>query len=154
MATTSTVLDPIAAALKAKLAALTLSAFTSGGSKALKAYQWIPREFENLPAAAVGLPDVQRVGLDQPEMQIGSSEWQITYPVSIYFDVAEVSQMQALAAEAAEAFIRAIDNDSQLSGTVDDAKVVAVKPFVEPDRRRALAGYECTVEILKQVAYG
>lgn len=150
----STVLDPIAAALQAKLAALTLTAYTGGGTKALKAYKWLPRDFENLPAAAVGLPDVVRVGLDQPEMQIGSSTWEITYPVSIYFDISEAQQMQALAAEAAELFIKAIDNDSQLSGTVDDAKVTAVTPFVEPQRKRPLAGFECTVEILKQVAYG
>lgn len=150
----STVLDPIAAALQAKLAALTLTAYTGGGTKVLKAYKWLPRDFENLPVAAVGVPDVQRVGLDQPEMQLGSSEWQITYPVSIYFDMTEVAQMQALAVEAAELFVKAIDNDSQLSGAVDDAKVVRVTAFVEPDRRRPLAGYECTVEILKQVPYG
>lgn len=150
----STVIDPIATALQAKLAAITLTAYTSGGTKALKAYKWIPKDFENLPVGAVGLPDIDRVGLDQPEMQIGSSTWQITFPVSIYFDMSEVAQMQALAAEAAELFIKAIDNDSQLSGTVDDAKVTAVTPFVEPERRRPLAGYECTVEILKQVAYG
>jgi hypothetical protein len=79
---------------------------------------------------------------------------ELIYPVSIYFDITEAVQMQALAVEAAELFIKAIDNDEQLSGTVDDAKVTDVTPFTEPDRRRPLAGYECTVEILKQVAYG
>jgi hypothetical protein len=150
----STVIDTIAASLRAKLAGLTLTSYTGGGTKALTAYKWTRRDFSDLPCAVVGIPEVHRVGLDQPEHQIGSSEWSLVYPVSIYFDITEAVQMQALAVEAAELLIKAIDNDSQLSGTVDDAKVTDVTPFTEPDRRRPLAGYECTVEILKQVAYG
>ena len=154
MASSSTVLDPIAASLQAKLAGLTLGAYTSGTTRQLKAYKWMPRDFEGLPCAAVDIPEVRRKHLDEREDQLGSSTWEITYKVSIYFDITEVAQMQALAAEAAELFIKAIDNDPTLGATVDDSKVTGITPFVEAARKRPLAGYECTVEILKQVAYG
>jgi hypothetical protein len=60
--------------------------------------------------------------------------------VSIYFDITEAVQMQALAVEAAELLIKAIDNDSQLSGTVDDAKVTDVTPFTETRQTPAAGG--------------
>lgn len=148
----STVLDPLANLLVAKIQALVVT-YTSGSTATFTGYKWMPKDFDAPPVGVVGTPEVERVGVDQPELQMGSSNWIITFPVSLYVDLSEPTQAQSVSVQAAEALIHAIDMDPQLSGNCDDAKVRRVTPFVEFQRGRPLLGYECEVELMKQVPY-
>ena len=144
----STTLSPTADLIVAVINALTTS-------ETVTATRWDPgmAGFDKLPAAAVGVPTIRRVGVDQPESQIGSRDWEITFPVTFYIDLAEAGYAQALAVEIAEAFIKAIDTESLQSSdaSIIDAKVTESHPAEYVDDARPLLAYETTLELLKLV---
>lgn len=145
----STVLSPTADLIVTVINGLTTS-------ETVKATRWDPGTgtgFDKLPAASVGVPTIRRVGVDQPESQIGSRDWEITYPVIFYIDLGEARYAQALAVEIVEAFIKAIDtNTLQASdGSIVDAKVTEAAPAEYVDDARPLLAYETTLELLKLV---
>lgn len=149
---TSTIVEPTAGLL-ATLAE-TVEVTMSNGTRALKGYTWEPREFDTVPAAAVGPPSVRRAGLDEGERELGSDDWYLDYPVSLYFDLDEAAKAQGQMAEALEAFVKAVDTDPSLgSALIDDCKVTSAEPFVEDGRQRTLCGYLCTVAVLRRNPY-
>jgi hypothetical protein len=144
-----TVLDPLAGALVDLLEALDVS-------EQVKGYKWEPgmTGFDRLPAAVVGIPSVQRVGVDEPESQLGSRDWFVSYPVDVYVRLDNSPAAAALAVEIVEALIVSIDTESlqAADGTVLDAKVTQSEPVLDlTDTAQPLLRYDCTVEIFKLV---
>lgn len=153
--TTSTIIDPTAELL-ADLAA-TVEVTMATGTRTLwrpSDGPWEPAAFDDVPAVAVGPPTVRRAGLDEGERELGSDDWFLDYPVSLYFDLDEASKSQGQMVEAVEAFSKAIDQDPSLgSALIDDCKLTNADPFVEDGRQRTLCGYLCTVAVLRRNPY-
>jgi hypothetical protein len=143
----STTVDPIAAAITTVVGALAVTPAVTGK-------KWDPgvAGFDSLlPVGVVGMPELRRTEIDSPESQLGSNDWNITYPVGLYFDLSEASYSQAQAVEVVEAFITAIDANPYLGGTVSDAKVTEARPEEILDQKRSLLAYRCRVEVQKLV---
>lgn len=107
---------------------------------------------EGNPALVVSLPDIDRGELDS-DSQLGYSDWMLTYPVSIYVDLDVVADSVTLLRDTTEAFIRAVDADEQLGGTVAAASVLKVSPAVDvgnTSRPRLVS--ECSVMVHAFVA--
>lgn len=150
--TTSTIVEPTADLLAAL--AETVEVTLSTGVQPLKGYTWEPREFDRVPAAAVGPPSLRRSGLDEGERELGSDDWTMDYSVGLYFDLDEAGKAQGLMVEALEAFTKAIDDDPSLgSALIDDCKVTNAEPFVEDGRGRPLCGYLVTVSVMRRNPY-
>jgi hypothetical protein len=147
--TTSTTIEPVAAALVGLINTVTVTA--GSGSVTLVGYQQEPKEFDRLPAGTVSTPEITRVPVGEPELQMGSTEWHLSYRVSLYFEITDPVETQSQMKEAVEAFIKAVDANGQLGGLADDSKVTNSVPFYEDNRNRPLVGYECTVMVLKMV---
>lgn len=138
----STILDPVAEALKDVADAIT----------GLSGEKWAPKDLRKRPSAVVSLPRGRRSGVDEAEQQLGSEDWYLTYPVVLYIDLSEAKRAQAQAVELVEALIAAIDDNPGLSNTVLDAKVTNFEPEIVVDQNKPLLSYVCDVEVLKQVA--
>jgi hypothetical protein len=125
-------------------------------STTVKAYQRDPGAagLDRLPAAIVGIPEIQRTGIDLPERELGSNDWLITYPVSIHVALDNTTTAAVLVEEIAEAFIKAIDSFAlQIADpTIDDAKVERCEPVLDlTDISRPVLIYECDLAVLKRV---
>ena len=144
----STTLEPLAVAVANLLGGLSVS-------EGLKAYAHDPgfAGLDALPCAVVGIPRLGRVGVDQPESQLGARDWFVTFPVTLYFDIADATATAKLALEYVEAFIKQVDSESlQASdGTVLDSKVTSAEPAEIVNTHRPLLAYECDLEIWKLV---
>jgi hypothetical protein len=144
----STTLEPLATAVAALLRALSVS-------QGITAYAHDPgfAGLDALPCAVVGIPTVGRVGIDQSESQIGGRDWYVTFPVTLYFDLADATATAKLAIEYVEAFIKSVDTESlQASdGTVLDSRVTRSEPAEIVNTHRPLLAYECDLEIWKLV---
>lgn len=130
--------------------------FTANGTShtsTLKAHLWGPRQFDSLPAVVIELPAIERVGLDEPESQLGTRDFRLFFPVTLYFDVSEAAYTQAQAIAMIAEVIDAIDADPGLGDpTVIDTKVENVdRPELEPDASRVRLRYPATVAVLKLV---
>lgn len=115
----STVIAPIGAAL-GELA---------GDIDGMKSFTWAPlHDLDELPAAVVYLPAIQRVAPDDPEDHLGQNDWTLDYPVHFHFDATDRSFTQPQIADAIEAFVKAVDAGVPfgLDGMVEDAKVISV----------------------------
>jgi hypothetical protein len=77
----STVIVPLADALKTLLEGLDFA-------PAVKAYRWAPSQLATGTAAVIDIPEVRRTGVDEPEEQLGSDDWTITFPVELLVDLA------------------------------------------------------------------
>jgi hypothetical protein len=138
----SSIIDPVAEALKD---------IVDGAVTGLTGIKWGRLE-ASPPVGIVGLPTGSRVGVDEAESQLGSDDWNLSYPVALFFDLAEAAASQAQAVEAVEAVIAAIDDNPTLSATVFDAKVTNFEPEAITDRNRPLLAYTLDVDVLKLVA--
>jgi|GEM_PF-6537847 len=145
---TSTVLDPIAEALKN--VAGSVSGVTSS-------HKWILRDTDTRPAAVVELPIVRRTPIDAPEDHLGSNDWRTEWTVVFYFDFTDTDKGQEQAAEAVESWIKAVDANPTLTlspgnaaaGVVQETKVIEVGPVTLDERKaRPLIVYPTRVEIL------
>jgi hypothetical protein len=145
----STIIEPVADAIAALIDDITLT-----GGISMKGYTWEPREFDRIPAGAVGVPEVRRTGLDEPEDQLSTVDWFMDFPVGLYFDLDEARKSQRQVVEGLEAFIAAIDDSPHLGlgGNFCDCKVTAAVPFTEEQRKRTLIGHLCTVSVQRWVA--
>lgn len=120
------------------------------GDIGLNADLWEKKEIRP-PAGSVWVPTLQRTEPDEAESQLGTDDWRLIYPVSLYFDLANVKDQQT-AVEKLEAFVKALDADPSLGGTVLEASVTEAVLFKELDRPRPLVGYEITVSVLRLVS--
>lgn len=144
----SVVIDPVAEAIKAKLAALTVQ------GRAVKAYKWSPHGMDRLPAAVIEAPDISRRDLEAAESELGASDWLLTFPVTLYVQLDEAFAAQAAAVEFLEAFVQAIDADAGLGvAGVIETRVTSAEPAVIEEQKRALYAYECRVEALREYLY-
>lgn len=115
---------------------------------------WTPKALDRLPAVVIEIPRITRTALDQAEMQLGTNDWRIEYPVTFYFDLTNPARVQTQAVAFIEAAINAIDADPTLgdiSGVID-AKLATADPVFIEDGPRAMVAYECEVHVLKLVA--
>jgi hypothetical protein len=141
----STVVQPLADRIGAVAAGL-------GLSPTVKEWVWAPADLSTLPAAVVDLPTIARSGLDpQGESELGSYDWFLDFPVTLYFDLSEPIAAQTQAAAYLEAFIEAVDTDATLTGMTLDAKVTRAEPSIRADESRPALAYETHVEIFKLV---
>jgi hypothetical protein len=126
----------------------------------VRAHQWGPKKFRGPgPWAVVQLPAIDRTGLEEPESQVGTEDWDLEFPVVFYFELTgapEFVQEQAIAV--IEAFIAAVDSDPLLSsaeipaGQIEEAKVTAAgPPELDVDQQRPLLVYPCDVALLALV---
>lgn len=147
----STTLEPLANAIATQIATLSLTL----ADEPLKAYPHDPgyAGLDVIPCAVIGIPAITRVGVDQPESQLGARDWFIEWPVNLYFDIADPVFTSQQAIETVEAFIKLIDTESlqAADGTVLDAKVTESVPVEYVDQARPLMVYECKLEIWKLV---
>ena len=119
--------------------------------KGLTAYLWERENFDQLPAAAVGVPVFKRHGPDEAESQLHTLDWILEYPISFYLDLTNAYSDQQKMVEGLQAIAVALDTDPSLGGTVFDAAITEGTPFVEEGRARPLTGYQITVAALKLV---
>jgi len=112
-------------------------------------YKWARLDY-NLPAGVVELPTVDRRAENS---QLGSEDWDMEFPVVLYFDLSEAESSQELAAEQVEAFIAAVDANPSLGSAtiVDDAVVTSAVPSFDLDGARPMVVYTCTLELTKLV---
>lgn len=138
----STVIDPIADELVALIDALTPDT---------KPYLWVSPagDTDVRPAGIVMLPEIERVGPDLPEDHLGETDWRLSYPVVFIVDFEPNGYYHAQAAEVVEAWIKAVDADTTLDGSVQEAKVTSVAPpEYQPGEGRPYIQYATTVQVL------
>lgn len=141
----STIIQPTADALAATLAAADLTV-------ALKTYRWTVRDLDRVPAAVIELPDLDRNARDEPERELGSNDWGMIFPVTLYFDLSEPVAAQEQAAETVEKVIAAIDADYTLGGVVENSKIVSAEPSYDyTDQARPLLAYACEAHVIRHV---
>jgi hypothetical protein len=143
----SSVITPVADRLKAVLEGLAVTPVVT-------AYRWTPPRLGGTgPFGVVELPRIERTGVDEPERELGSDDWLITYPVVLYVDLKDPDRDQERAVELLEAFTAALDeNPSMGDATIDDTKVTAGDPSVDLiGESRPMLAYECEVQVLKRV---
>jgi hypothetical protein len=142
----STVIVPLADALKQMLEGLDFA-------PAVKAYRWAPSMVATVPAAVIDIPEVRRTGIDEPEEQLGSDDWTLTFPVELLVDLAVADRDQTRVVELLEAFIAAVDANPSLGfPIVEDSKVVAGTPGYDlSEEARPLLTYDCEVQVLVRV---
>lgn len=137
----STILDPVAEALKD--AADALSGVT--------AHKWVLRDTDSRPAAVVELPTVTRTQPDAEEDHLGEYDWRSDWTVAFYFDFdpqAPEAYGQVQALEVIEAWIQAVNANPTLGGAVQEAKVVtAGPPELNDELSRPLIAYPTQVAV-------
>lgn len=144
----SVLIEPVADALQAKLAAIALQGAT------VKAYTWAPASLDRVPAAVIEAPEVSRRDIEGAESQLGSNDWLLTFPVTLYVLLDEPVAAQTAAVDGLEQFVQAVDADAGLGiAGVIESRVVTGEPAVIDDQQRALYAYECRVEVLIEYVY-
>ena len=106
---------------------------------------------DRLPVAICGLPNLERIDVDQPESQFGSYDWTIQFDVTFLFDLGDTQTAQAQALDTIEKFVLAIDA-ATLSASdpmIVDAKVTRSEPGEVVDSTRPMLSYTCTLRVLK-----
>lgn len=111
---------------------------------------WERKSFDQLPVGTVGTPTLRRTDPDEPESQLLTTDWQITYLVNLYFDLDDEAVRQAQMVAALVDFTAAIDADPSLNSTVFDSAVIEAVPFVEREGRSTI-GYQIVVATLQLV---
>lgn len=138
---------------------LTVS-FTANGTahtSTIKGYRWLKKEYDQLPAAVVELPAIDRTGIDEGESQIGTRDFLVRFPIDFLFDLDDAVYAQEQAIATVEAFIDAVDDAAGPwsppplgDSTIQDMKVVeAGDPSFETDQNRAYLVFPTVVEVLK-----
>lgn len=120
----------------------------------LKVYATEPRDFDELPAAAIGLPSVRRTGADEREQELGRYDWVQEWPITLAVRMDDPSTGQTDALQLLAQVIGAFDDDSTLGNTsgVQDAKVVEAEPaFTEADTNRQMVLYTLQLDVLQLV---
>lgn len=119
----------------------------------LTVHTWQPAAISP-PCAVIEPPTVRRRGLEEAESQLGSNDWLIDVPVTLYFDLRVAGPAQAGAVDYLDQVIQAIDANQGLGlDGVIEAKVTQAEPVFVLDTNRTLFSYECTVEVLREYVY-
>ena len=142
----STVLDPTAVLVAAVLDGLAVT-------PTVKGYAVDPgmTGLDSLPCGVVGPPTIERRVVDEGDSQIGSRDWNLTFPVTLFFDLADTATAQAQATQTVEAFITAVDTAtlSVSDASIEDAVVAVATPVEILNDARPMLAYECSLAVLK-----
>lgn len=142
----STILAPVAQLVATAIANLAVT-------PSVKAYATDPglAGLDQLPAAILGLPTIQRTEPDQAELQIGAKDWNLQIPVLFVFDLGDTATAQTQALDTIEKFIQAVDTGtlSQSDPLIVDAKVAQSEPGELVDDARPLLTYDCQLRLLR-----
>jgi hypothetical protein len=138
----STILQPVADHAAVMLKALGLGVNTWTGASL---------QMGDAGAAEIEIPDIGRTGVEQAESQLGSYDWDLEFPVTIWVNLTETARSQQRLVELVERWIAAVDADPTLGGLVLEAKVTQAKRQYQL-AQRPLVGYETTLAALKLVA--
>jgi len=153
----STVITPVGDALAALLQTITFTPTLHVHWDTANDTRWAPSRLRDVPAVTIDIPTVRRTALDEGERELGSDDWLLTFPVSLYVDLKVAGRDQQRAVELLEAVIAAIDANRTLGiPTIDDTKLVAGEPSLtsfSSDQARPLVEYECEVQVWKRVPY-
>jgi hypothetical protein len=110
------------------------------------------------PCAEIEVPNGNRNDPEQSESQLGSDDWNLEFPVTLWVDLHRATEAQIRLKDLLEAFIVAVDSDRSLGlapatvgFTLDDASVVSFERVYQLERDRQLVGYETTVAVLALV---
>lgn len=143
----STIVEPVADALKTQILAISYS-------PAIRVSRWAPRRIESTPAAVIDVPSVDRVAPREAEFEMGREDWRMTFGVSFYFKLSDAEVAQSRAVEFFELFVSRIDDHPTLGlAGVDDAKVTSSEADITlVEEATPLFAYRCTVELIVQVA--
>lgn len=146
----ATVLDELAVAAKT---AIDAAAITSLGST-LKVYSYDLREVDTLPALVIGGPlDFSRAQPDEPESQLGSYDWRLTYEVNLYVQLDDPEQASTEARSILGQVIAAIDADETLDGACLSAHLSdGALEYADNDNGKQLLIYRCSLRIWALVA--
>lgn len=114
---------------------------------------WAPSGLDSVPAGVIELPAIRRPDpLEIDDAPLGSNEWLLEFPVTLYFDLAEAGYAQTEAVSYVEALIQAVNTDHTLGlNGVDDSSVVSSEIVLIDDQARPMIAYECQVHVLKLV---
>lgn len=149
----STILTPVANALAAILATIDLTPQVNVVWGTSDEKRWAPAMIAATPAVVINVPSVRRTGLDEPERELGSDDWLLTFALDLYVDLKVPGRDQQRAVELLEAVTAAIDANPTLGlPTIDDTKVVSAEPAQDlSDEARPLLTYDLEVQVWKRV---
>lgn len=122
----------------------------------LNVYDHEPRELDYpLPAAVLGVPRVERVGLDEPEHELGRTTWKVFFPLILAVSHDDPIEGQDDALGLLGQVIGAYDNDETLGNSpgVKQARVVDAEPgFTADGAQRQLVLYTCSLGVLADIS--
>lgn len=142
----ATKLGAIARAAKAAFEAAEISSLGND----LKVYDYEPRDLDTLPALTIDGPtDFARAETDEPESQLGSIDWRLTYTVRIYVPLGDPETAAAESRSILGQAIAAIDADRNLGGEADiDASMVeGSRELVAEENHPELYVYACSLRV-------
>lgn len=126
------------------------AAITSRGN-ALKVYDYEPRDLDVLPAVTIDGPtDFTRRGVDEPESQLGSFDWRLTYTLRIYVAADDPKVASDDSRAILGQVIAAIDADQSLAGTAEIDAVLSdgSREFTADDNQsRTLLVFTCALQV-------
>ena len=137
-----TVIDNIADRIVADIAGL---------ASDVKAYKWAAGPssgLDEVPAAVVQLPTIERTEVDAREDHLGATDLRLQFEVFFFFDASNVDYTMPQALEVVSAFTDAIDEDIDLGGAAQEAKVTRSEPTNVESDGRPLFGYSSNVSVL------
>ena len=80
------------------------------------------------PVITVGLPTIERHGIDEAELEVGKDDWHTTWPVTLYVQIQDPQTATLDVHRLVGALIQAVDADPTLGGEADEAKLIDVTP--------------------------
>lgn len=143
----STLINPIGAALKTQLEAITFT-------PTQRVYWPAPKRIEKTPALVIDLPTIERIRAEEAEREMGRRDYQMTFGLSLYFSLTDAETAQLRAAEMLELVIARIDAHPTLDlAGVSDARLFQSEPDIDAsDQAKPLLRYRCSVDLVAQVA--
>lgn len=129
--------------------AIDAAAIVSLGN-ALKVYTYEPRDLDSLPALTIDGPtDFNRTEPDEPESQLGSNDWRLTYLVRIYVACDDPETASTESRAILGQVIAAIDADRTLGGEAElDASLAdGSRELVADQNEREMFLTTCSLRI-------
>lgn len=81
----------------------------------------------DVPLVSVGLPSMQPADYDEGNSELGSFDWWVVWPVTLYVGLTDPEPDQAAARDLTVAIIEAFHKDPTCGGDVEDASVTNVQ---------------------------
>lgn len=147
----ATIFTDVAAAA---VAAIDTAAITSLGAT-LKVYAYDLRDLDSLPAVTLNGPvSFTRADPDEPESQLGSADWRMTFDLMLYVALDDPETAATEYRSVLGQVIAAIDADATLGGTALIGASVAdgALEYAEQEGGRQMAIYRCSLNVWALVA--